>query len=262
MYAFHLLSRSRTDTNSLGHYRLWVNRICHGDISLTNLMYDVSAETNDPVGVVNDFDLATWVNHSTTNNDRFGTIPFMAMDLLEGGHIRHIPQLYRHDMESFSWVLAYITVAYIEYKDRTIKISPLGNVEAWFRDDYEGDRRAHILAKKIFHKEYGRAQGISGRYRDYHTIIRKITQYWPEFHETRAAAKHRERPRRLYPNPIQEEPAPSEPEIDDPAGSLRSFIMTVKGLLEEGEGDGTKGFAVIKDLLEAIEIPVTDVSAP
>jgi hypothetical protein len=91
---FLLCLRTSTHAALPGHYRLWVNGIHHGDISFNNLMYDISAETNNPVGIVNDFDLATWVDHSTTNNDRTGTIPFMAIDLLDGGLDHRIPRLY------------------------------------------------------------------------------------------------------------------------------------------------------------------------
>ena len=82
----------QTSTNSHppGHYQLWVNGIHHCDISLKNLMYDIPSETGVPVGVVNDFDLASWDNHPTKNNDRTGTIPFMAIDLLDGGLETHI----------------------------------------------------------------------------------------------------------------------------------------------------------------------------
>ena len=71
-----------------------MNGIHHGDISLKNLMYGILAKTGVPVGVVNDFDLASWDDHSTTNNDRTGTIPFMAIDLLDGGLDSRIPRFY------------------------------------------------------------------------------------------------------------------------------------------------------------------------
>ena len=83
-----------TDIISLGHHWLWVNGIHHGDISYNNLMYNTSTKTNKPVGIVNNFDLATWVNHSTTNNNRTGTIPFTAINLLDGGLDGHTPRLY------------------------------------------------------------------------------------------------------------------------------------------------------------------------
>ena len=71
------------------------------DISLRNLMYDIFHETGDPVGIINDFDFASWIDHSTANNDRTGTIPFMAIELLKGvfaryysyfGSVRSIPR--------------------------------------------------------------------------------------------------------------------------------------------------------------------------
>ena len=167
-----------TNATTLGHYRLWVNGIHHGDISLNNLMYDITAK-GEPIGIVNDFDLATWVDHPTTNNDRTGTIPFMTIDLLEGGLDRRIPRLYQHDMESFSWVLAYITVACIEYKDDTIKISPLRGVGAWFQDDDDKDRDAHIHVKKFFYSTYGKTHcAVPSRYQSYFDTIKRIAQYW------------------------------------------------------------------------------------
>ena len=66
------------------------------------------------MGVLNDYDLASL---STTTgpqgNERTGTVPFMALDLLtpEGqrGEIKH---LYRHDLELFVWVLVWISLRY------------------------------------------------------------------------------------------------------------------------------------------------------
>ena len=64
-----------------------------------NLVCNVSAETVNPVGMVNDFDLATWVDHPATNDDRTGSIPFMTTDSLDGGLDDRIPRLYRHGLE-------------------------------------------------------------------------------------------------------------------------------------------------------------------
>src|ERR1700679_4063455 len=103
-------------------------------------MYDILIKTGNPVGIVNDFDLAPWVDHPTANSDRTGTIPFMAIDLLDGGLDRRDPRLYRHDLESFAWVLAYVTVAHIQYKGCNITISPIPGVDAWFEDRTTRDR--------------------------------------------------------------------------------------------------------------------------
>jgi hypothetical protein len=202
-------------------------------------MYDID-ETGEPVGVVNDFDLATWVDHSTTNNDRTGTIPFMAIDLLDGGLEKRIPRLYRHDMESFSWILAYISVAKIEYKGSSIKASsyPDTDCETWFQD---GDTRRHVDSKKFFHENYGRMQGISARYYRYSDTIQRIAKHWHSFHKSREPKKHSVGPAGLG------EPELKEPEADDPAGSVKLFIESLDA------ADGREEFAKIKArLLEAI----------
>ena len=223
-------------------------------------MYTAS-ETNDLVGIVNDFDLATWVNHSTTNNDRTGTIPFMAIDLLDGGLDDRIPRLYRHDLESFIWVLAYITVANIEYKGHTIKISPLPKVDTWFKDDDQADRDAHILSKRQFHLEYGHIQQLFDGYYCYYSVVQRMIRFWVNFHQSLRDMKYTLRPRqRGTSKPVREEPAPNKTEVDDPAGLLRRFVAMVETSL--GEGSAGEGFAEVKTLLlEVIEIPFVTVKA-
>ena len=247
-------------TSPPGHYRLWVNGIHHGDISLNNLMYDISTETGNPVGIVNDFDLAAWVDHPTTNNDRTGTIPFMAIDLLDGGLDDRIPRLYRHDLESFIWVLAYITVARIEYKDRTIKISPPPKIDAWFKDDNQADRDAHVSSKQLLHSDYGSRQWVSGRHYRYTNIIQQMTRYWPDFHQSLRDRNYRAQPLRPIPKLFREERIFNEPEDDDPAGSVKLFITKVETLLGEGTVGG--GFAEVKTLLlGAVETSTATVNA-
>ena len=228
-----------------------MNGIHHGDISLKNLMYSIS-EKGVPLGVVNDFDLASWVGRSTTNNDRTGTIPFMAIDLLEGGLDRCIPRLYRHDMESFSWVLAYVTVATIQYKGDAIEITPLEVIKAWFKDGDQSNRDAHITSKRHFHLDYGIRQEISVRHDSFSDTVRAITKYWSTFHDNRQVKNRRARPSRPTPRPIQEDLFSSEPEVDDPAGSLRLFIEEV----DKSSGEADDRFTKLKTtLLEVIETP-------
>ncbi|KAJ7791154.1 hypothetical protein B0H14DRAFT_2274493, partial [Mycena olivaceomarginata] len=74
----------------------------HRDISIGNLMFKQIGDT--VYGVLNDFDLAVQLNDEprSTSKQRTGTKPYMAIDLL-------VPQppyhLYRHDLESFLYVL-------------------------------------------------------------------------------------------------------------------------------------------------------------
>ena len=239
-------SRNSINPTALGHYRLWVNGIHHGDISLGNLMYDFSHETGDPVGVVNDFDLASWVNHSTTNNDRTGTIPFMAIDLLQGGLESRVPRLYRHDLESFSWVLAYVTAADIEYKNQTIKISPPPGAKVWFRDNDDEERKAHVSSKLLFHSNYGWDLAVSARYDSYFSTVKNIAQYWFQFHESR-------KPERILKGPkgiMTQKKSGSNHEVDDAVYFLGQFVATV------GRAGSGEGFAEMKAcLLDAIDTP-------
>jgi len=64
----------------------------------------------------------------------------MSLNMLGGGLEDRIPRLYRHDAESFIWVLAYITVVDVEYKSCSIKISRPPMTDSWFA----GDRESHI----------------------------------------------------------------------------------------------------------------------
>jgi len=71
-------------------------RTHHGDVYFNHLTHDISAE----IGILNDLDLAIWVDHSTTNIDWTGTILFMAIGLLDGGLDGRTSPLYRS-----GWVL-------------------------------------------------------------------------------------------------------------------------------------------------------------
>jgi len=160
----------------LGHYRLWAHGIYHGDISPNNLMYDIPAETGIPEGVLNDYDLASWEGHPTTNNDRTGTIPFMALDLLRGGLERQVPRLYRHDAESFVWVLAYLTAITIKYEGHSCKISRPPYFDPWFKDAHQ----PHRSSKRGLYVDYGRELKIQGRHAQYLTTVRNLIGYWVE----------------------------------------------------------------------------------
>ncbi|KAH7908115.1 hypothetical protein BJ138DRAFT_1181988 [Hygrophoropsis aurantiaca] len=116
----------------LCHKDLWNNGVHHRDISLNNLMCYKKAN-GEVVGVLNDFDLASLVSKGQPKgpqgNQRTGTPPFMALELLtpEGlkGEIEH---LYRHDLESFFWVLVFFCLQYENGKEK--KTGPL---DAWVR---------------------------------------------------------------------------------------------------------------------------------
>ncbi|GBE83532.1 hypothetical protein SCP_0505860 [Sparassis crispa] len=91
------------------HFRLWLHGVEHGDISLYNLMYNPDTKR----GVLNDFDLTVIREGSEerkpTGKECTGTVPFMALDLLMPDYYSgKITRLYRHDLESFVWVLPFV----------------------------------------------------------------------------------------------------------------------------------------------------------
>ncbi|KAJ3793941.1 hypothetical protein GGU11DRAFT_690785 [Lentinula aff. detonsa] len=91
------------------HHWVWkYPRILHRDISPGNIM--VRDKNGEKFGVLNDWDLAVWVNDlrdGPTSKFRTGTTPYMA-------HEQHSmewkgPHRYRHDMESVFYVILLLT---------------------------------------------------------------------------------------------------------------------------------------------------------
>jgi hypothetical protein len=115
----------------LGHYCLWVGGVEHNDISVKNLMYD---KDNNDCGILNDYDLAHLNGRPRpSGTDPTGTIPFMAFDLLtRDAWDGKVEQLYRHDCESFAWVLLWICCRYENGKE--ITNAPLGE---FITNDYD-----------------------------------------------------------------------------------------------------------------------------
>ncbi|KIK32859.1 hypothetical protein CY34DRAFT_814033 [Suillus luteus UH-Slu-Lm8-n1] len=99
------------------HRALWKKGVHHRDVSPSNLMgYRLHGRF---WSVLNDFDLSSIIQIMSSTKDaprgleRTGTVPFMALDLLTPkaimGDVEHV---YRHDAESFIWVLTWICLRY------------------------------------------------------------------------------------------------------------------------------------------------------
>ncbi|CAA7261251.1 unnamed protein product [Cyclocybe aegerita] len=122
------------------HYHTYkTGRVLHRDISENNLMFerperqtqnpDESTTPPTPVdsiwGVLNDFDLASEVGEdgkvpASSADHRTGTLPFMAKELAKGRSLS-LPSpihYYRHDLESFFYILVWAAVHYTFKKDR------------------------------------------------------------------------------------------------------------------------------------------------
>ncbi|KAH7918882.1 hypothetical protein BV22DRAFT_1041432 [Leucogyrophana mollusca] len=99
------------------HYELWKHGIHHCDINESSLMYYRNAQ-GVAVGVLNDYDLASIIE-GHQGNGRVGTMPFMAIELLDQeGPAGHITPKYHHVVESLIWVLAWVTLRF-EHRDGT-----------------------------------------------------------------------------------------------------------------------------------------------
>jgi transcriptional regulator of met regulon len=75
------------------------------------MWYEIDGER---IGVLNDYDLSSLADEpGPRGNERTGTVPFMALDLLtEEGQRGEVEHLYRHDLESFMWCFAWISLRY------------------------------------------------------------------------------------------------------------------------------------------------------
>ncbi|KAG6847845.1 hypothetical protein H0H93_005563 [Arthromyces matolae] len=97
------------------HYHAYKEgRVLHRDLSENNLMFKHRPDGN-VLGVLNDWDMASRVDENgesqlSNATHRTGTIPFMARDLLVDG--TPPPHLYRHDLESFFFILVWAAVYY------------------------------------------------------------------------------------------------------------------------------------------------------
>jgi hypothetical protein len=86
------------------------------------------------IGVLNDYDLSSLADEpGPRGNERTGTVPFMALDLLtkqgQRGEVKH---LYRHDLESFMWCFAWI---YLRYKEGVLLPRGLRPLDEWATTD-------------------------------------------------------------------------------------------------------------------------------
>ncbi|KII85237.1 hypothetical protein PLICRDRAFT_336874 [Plicaturopsis crispa FD-325 SS-3] len=70
-------------------------------------------------GILNDYDNAVRLDENKDpihppSSHRTGTLPFMALDFLQK-HTMHVTHCYRHDLESFTYVLLWVTVRHPTY---------------------------------------------------------------------------------------------------------------------------------------------------
>jgi len=150
-----------------GHALLWRIGIAHGDVSLSNLMY----KEDNKYGVLNDFDLSTIMEPNARNPDRqglerTGTLPFMAVELLnEKGFNGKIPRRYDHELESFAWVLVWVSRCVLDGEES----EPPPALKEWLANS----NRQVYLSKTSFYMDHEDTPTTS----DYGSLG-KVTNHW------------------------------------------------------------------------------------
>lgn len=120
----------------LGHHRAYSKgRYLHRDISETNLMIDHD-DAGVAKGVLCDWDLASELTPDgkvprSQSKHRTGTQPFLAVDLLDDAPSEHF---YRHDLESFFYILIWAGLHYSLKGGKSKKTHPL--VSDWADGSY------------------------------------------------------------------------------------------------------------------------------
>ena len=114
--------------------------VLHRDISVNNVMYEL--REGEPHFVLIDYDMAVLLpaqGERRTPQAKYceGTLPFMAVDLIENAaYPEHdpVPHLLRHDFESIFWLSVWCPSVLVEATDdeeKTIKENNIATVRAW-----------------------------------------------------------------------------------------------------------------------------------
>ncbi|KAF8074596.1 hypothetical protein FPV67DRAFT_1408467 [Lyophyllum atratum] len=129
------------------HYHAYQEgHVLHRDLSQNNLMFKL-CEDGTTKGILNDWDMASYVEdnneiNKSTATQRTGTRPFVAYELLTDADRDLPPHLYRHDLESFFYILLWAAVHYdFTHKKKLERIEMLND---WDGSDYQIMRCAKI----------------------------------------------------------------------------------------------------------------------
>ncbi|KAG5638901.1 hypothetical protein H0H81_008961 [Sphagnurus paluster] len=166
------------------HYHAYMaGRILHRDVSENNLMFK-DAQDGTVKGVVNDWDMAGHVGSDdevplSTSKHRTGTIPFMARDLLVDENETPPPHLYRHDLESFFYILVWAAFHYdFTNKERDVAIHP--KIRPWDAPELSYARTAKVALFAAVKEKIALFSNIPARS---NPLLPWISSLWTVFHD-------------------------------------------------------------------------------
>ncbi|CAL1715800.1 unnamed protein product [Somion occarium] len=122
------------------HFAMWIAGVKHCDPSEGNMLYREKGNKNH--GVLNDWDLSSVEGLSDHKGlERTGTVPFMSLELLNRKFWRgRIRREYRHDLESFIWMLPWAVFCYEDCQRK----EPPDPVRLWQTGNYEQCREKKV----------------------------------------------------------------------------------------------------------------------
>ncbi|KAG1883408.1 hypothetical protein F4604DRAFT_1677732 [Suillus subluteus] len=140
----HFTAKSFSTFDRAGHLNLWKEGVYHQDITPGNLMW--YRKNGKLIDVLNDYDLSSSANVvGPRGNERTGTVPFMALDLLSAkaqrGEVKH---LYRHDLESFMRIVLR----------RSIQLPTVAVVAFAVFDFFNSDRWKEQASRQTMKNQY------------------------------------------------------------------------------------------------------------
>ncbi|KAI6108120.1 hypothetical protein F5141DRAFT_1005292 [Pisolithus sp. B1] len=122
------------------HKKIWALKILHRDISINNAMMYEEALPDGTIrvwGLLIDFDYTVKVDGSSRTAepaDCTGTLPFMAIELLQAGEDSSIQHTAAHDVKSFVYLLCWITSLYDGPQSQFRTDSKKLALESWYDD--------------------------------------------------------------------------------------------------------------------------------
>jgi hypothetical protein len=124
------------------HALLWHHQgVAHGDISLKHMLCEASNGT----GILTDFDLSTTSNHTRNRRDMLIMPPFKSMQLLFWYDEPNIPQRYDHELESFTWVLVWVSRRVVNVEE-----CKYANIQPWRPNDWLNSSEFSVYLSKNF----------------------------------------------------------------------------------------------------------------